>query len=1137
MAGLLTHSSTSATLYPYTHQRSQSLGFTGCTATTALLAHRPALTSSDKRLKDCADPTDSAHIARPQGQTPIVVMSNLNEEYGPEDMAWVAADVQMREEQDLNRALEASRASAGTGVPPRPTSARVTRQSEAEDEELLVALDISRIEAEKAAQRRNADAEADQQRLLEAQRQSEREARAADQEREHTFVALSISQAEAEEAERRRNADIEADQQRLLEAQRQSGREALAADQGREATRKAELQSLKDERARAQAARLDQETLDQTIVESKVAAEIEQQHAQRSTRLLETYAVRGLSEDEQLQMALRQSQDEEHSREVAQVGQDREDMLRWVNEHGRTSAPSNEPSATQSPEDRPVLGAMASYPPGPVTEQEQRSVADAREVIDNPNVLYRPLTPISEASASRPASLRSVAADQARRSNIVTARTTTDHSRIDIRLPYPPGALLTPPASDRSRSSIRSVSSGRPPSYHTVEENLARRLESFEVPHDTSNESQTDEEPPLYPGAYPPSPSQAESAAPHTVLGPRPILGTPLLPGAYPPSYASSRAPRSEAGAFSETPVQESVVARRPLGNRGFSNVPSVLSNQDRNAGSGCSHGDTVSIRSDSFPGAYPPSSQASRAPSRLDTVSSGGTFFTAQETQRSQPQARPQSALSDLWNHRDRDSHQHEGSGPRPFTPVSVSSQPSDASSAIRPPSSRTSQGSSIARKPVAKSQHATSVAAEHLAPVTVADAVSPSDVISSALQQEPVRNIFNAPVSVTINNFPEAPKSSQNLLKQVFNKSRQTNKGVKAVEQKGAEFYVKGVAEATSNLWKNKRKIFPARSSKSAGNAVIHEAREIDRFPVVPAHDDVGTIASPWPARQCLHVVNADPTRSVLSTPETTRLLQSEMAGQQSEEVDTPRPSTLQRSLTSPPLTATIPSRPMSLDQSTVSQISDVNGNAVTPPSVCQSRVRSSMDSFRCASELRPQPLDIRKRPPPVPPKPLELASSIPRTAPPPPPPLASRNPMTRRMLSEQEEGPGWVQQPVHLAAINPTQEPTMGSPDSMTVTPPTPRRINVDLNRRSHFGPIDTSLANVPPGERRIDEFSSRSMMDLGMMGQVGNPMIMEPLRGQYEQTYARPPHVQQERLNSDARAKKREKDTQKALRKQF
>lgn len=141
-----------------------------------------------------------------------------------------------------------------------------------------------------------------------------------------------------------------------------------------------------------------------------------------------------------------------------------------------------------------------------------------------------------------------------------------------------------------------------------------------------------------------------------------------------------------------------------------------------------------------------------------------------------------------------------------------------------------------------------------------------------------------------------------------------------------------------------------------------------------------------------------------------------------------------------------------------------------------------------------------------------------------------------MTRRIAIEQEEQSGWLQQPVLFPIMNPTQEPTIGSPDSMTVTAPTPRRINVDLNRRSQFGPIDTSLANVPPGERHIDEFNSRSMMDIGMVSQLGNPAIMEPLLGQYEQTYTRPPHVQQEMQNSDARAKKKEKDIQKALRKQ-
>ncbi|KAI4961297.1 hypothetical protein J4E86_000324 [Alternaria arbusti] len=313
-------------------------------------------------------------------------MYDENEDFAPEDLAWVAADVAKNEEEEMNRALQASRATMGDGVPPRPTSARAASQPEDEDEETLLALSVSRVVTEEADRKRNADAEADHQRLLEAQRQSEREAQAVHQEREDTLAALSISQVEAEQADQKRNADAEADQQRLLEAQKQSELEALAADQQRNATRKAELQSLKDERARAQAARLRQEIFDQAIVESKVAAETEQrQHEQEFACLQEAYAVRGLSEDEQLQMALRQSQDEEHSREVAQVGQLREDMLRWVSEQEQNSGPPGEPSATQRSEDRPVLGAMASYPPGPVTEQQQRSVADAQEFIDNPN--------------------------------------------------------------------------------------------------------------------------------------------------------------------------------------------------------------------------------------------------------------------------------------------------------------------------------------------------------------------------------------------------------------------------------------------------------------------------------------------------------------------------------------------------------------------------------------------------------------------------------------------------------------------------------------------------------------------------------------------------------------------------------
>jgi hypothetical protein len=58
----------------------------------------------------------------------------------------------------------------------------------------------------------------------------------------------------------------------------------------------------------------------------------------------------------------------------------------------------------------------------------------------------------------------------------------------------------------------------------------------------------------------------------------------------------------------------------------------------------------------------------------------------------------------------------------------------------------------------------------------------------------------------------------------------------------------------------------------------------------------------------------------------------------------------------------------------------------------------------------------------------------------------------------------------------------------------------------------------------------------MMDLGKMTQVGDPSSMAVLQGQYEQTYDRAPQERQERKNSDARARMKEEETEKYLRRQ-
>jgi hypothetical protein len=100
----------------------------------------------------------------------------------------------------------------------------------------------------------------------------------------------------------------------------------------------------------------------------------------------------GLSEDEQLQLALLQSQEEE---DRAQATRNRTNPApRQVH-----FEPSPSPSMTRPLNTRPVLGAIASYPPGPVTEQEASSiVSEPPRREQNLNALHGLLTP----GSSRP---------------------------------------------------------------------------------------------------------------------------------------------------------------------------------------------------------------------------------------------------------------------------------------------------------------------------------------------------------------------------------------------------------------------------------------------------------------------------------------------------------------------------------------------------------------------------------------------------------------------------------------------------------------------------------------------------------------------------------------------------------------
>jgi hypothetical protein len=929
--------------------------------------------------------------------------------------------------------------------------------------------------------------------------------RQPEEEDEELLVALSVSRIATQEASRKRIADAAVDRQQLHEAQRRSEREALAAE--REIARKAELQSQNNERARAQAARADQEALNKAIIASKAQSESDRrQKEQELSRLEEAYTVRDLSEDEHLQLAINQSRDEGCSRNAANIRQYQEAMQRFHVKRNRIAAPAGEPSGTQRSEDRPVLGAIASYPPGPVTEQEQKSVADVQELIENPDLSSQPLSPIAEISETRPANVRSVAGAQARGPSIVPATTTIDHSILNARPSRPLSRVPLLSILDSSTTSIRPVSPTRLPSCRARDEGITRRVQLFEVPSDVPSESQISEEPRLYPGAYP-------------------------------PSNATSGASRSIARSFFQTPVPETVVTQRPWTNSRSCVDSSEPSVQDGNIEGSLSRDINEPRRSEQLPGAYPPSSQTSRVPSRQDTVSSRDTFFTAPEMQPTYRPAPSHSALSDLWNHRAWESQLHERPEPRPFTPLSSSSGPSIPSSAVRPRSSRTSQGT-IARKPVPNSQLASSATAAHPVLATAADVASPSDLVSSGSHQGPVTINVYGPLTINISEDSAPSKSSP---KHGITRSK------KACEQKGPVHYLKGISGATTAFLKKSSNVFQVRSSGTTGDGEASAAGEISSFPASQALDDVGSVASPLPAAQTLHITNPDPNRSNLSTPGT-RPLQSEVPDEQSDDFATARQPTLERTVMFQ-IPARLQSRPTSAAPSTVAMISNRNGDAVTPPSDQHTGFTGYHDESSFMSgptiperlysnlSLRPPPLSIRKEPPPVPRKPSGLTSPPAHPPPPPPPPPPpSRNPMTRHMLSGPGEQTAWVQQGVQFPIMNPTQGPTIGSPDSVTATPPTPQRINLDLNRRSQFGQIDTDLANVPPVERRIDEFNSRSMLDLGRMGEVGNPASMEVLRRQYEETYARVPREQQERQTSDARASKKEKDTQKLLREQ-
>jgi hypothetical protein len=105
-------------------------------------------------------------------------------------------------------------------------------------------------------------------------------------------------------------------------------------------------------------------------------------------------------------------------------------------------------------------------------------------------------------------------------------------------------------------------------------------------------------------------------------------------------------------------------------------------------------------------------------------------------------------------------------------------------------------------------------------------------------------------------------------------------------------------------------------------------------------------------------------------------------------------------------------------------------------------------------------------------------------------------------------------------------------------------TPERMGYALGRRRVHPPVDMELANMPPADRGLYDFNTRSMMDLDPMQVVNNPRVMSLARRQQgnsgNEWVSRDENGDEDehrlRDTPDTRARKNEKDSQKWLRRQ-
>jgi hypothetical protein len=236
-----------------------------------------------------------------------------------EDIDRIAADQATRiqeermEEEELRLALSVSQSTAEADARRRAFERRMEEYNETR-----LALSASRLEDEQVTLRHIAAAEAEACDLEAARRQEEDDMAAA----------------------ARKESEREAAARRWEEEQLERAMVASRAEDGPKAFREAEVLSWKAEQRRLQAAREEEEAFNKALIANRIAAERQQKktkeqlaqgmcaHQASVARLVEStaalslqtaYAVNGLSEGEQLQFALSQSQEVEDTAQAAEV--------------------------------------------------------------------------------------------------------------------------------------------------------------------------------------------------------------------------------------------------------------------------------------------------------------------------------------------------------------------------------------------------------------------------------------------------------------------------------------------------------------------------------------------------------------------------------------------------------------------------------------------------------------------------------------------------------------------------------------------------------------------------------------------------------------------------------------------------